>query len=131
MRTIRTIMFAVLMTAGAPCALAQHGQAQPSGEVTVNIQGDQAAWINNPNLHAFYDLTKARFGPEAAALDFEDYRETSYTIFRALAASMGWSPDVMVEHLKDIPRQMIGIVKDDPHVLDSYDNFVVALMGPQ
>jgi hypothetical protein len=26
---------------------------------------------------------------------------------------------------------MVGIVRDDPKVLDSYDNFVVALMGPQ
>ena len=37
----------------------------------------------------------------------------------------------MVDHLKDIPGQMVGIAKDDPKVLDSYDNFVVALMGPQ
>jgi hypothetical protein len=36
-----------------------------------------------------------------------------------------------VEHLKDIPRQMVGIVKDDPKVLDSYEAFTVALMGPQ
>ena len=44
---------------------------------------------------------------------------------------MGASPEGMVDHLKDIPQQMVGIVKDDPKVLDSYDNFIVALMGPQ
>jgi hypothetical protein len=26
---------------------------------------------------------------------------------------------------------MVGIVKDDPKVLDSYDNFLVALRGPR
>ncbi len=44
---------------------------------------------------------------------------------------MGMSPDGMVDHLKDIPRQLVSIVKDDPKVLASYDNFTVALMGPQ
>ncbi len=26
----------------------------------------------------------------------------------------------MLDHLKDILRQLVGIVKDDPHVLDNY-----------
>ena len=115
-----------------------HGaaQAQPSGnaasgDVTVNIQGDQAAWIANPNVRAFYDLTKEKLAPSAPKLDFGDYRDKSYAIFRALGTSMGASPEGMVDHLKDIPQQMVGIVKDDPKVLESYDNFVVALMGPQ
>ena len=38
--------------------------------------------------------------------------------------------EAMQDHLKDIPRQMIGIVKDDPHALDNYDNFAIALLGP-
>lgn len=111
-------------------------KAQPdgnaaSGDVTVNIQGDQAAWIANPNVRAFYDLTRDLLAPSAPKLDFGDYRDKSYAIFRALGTSMGASPEGMVDHLKDIPQQMVGIVKDDPKVLDNYDNFIVALMGPQ
>jgi len=37
----------------------------------------------------------------------------------------------MVDHLKLIPRQVVQIVKEDPHVLDSYQNFVDATFGPQ
>lgn len=133
MRMMSATVIAV-MTVWAPGALAQHGTAQPAppanGE-TVNLQGDQSAWINNAHMRGFYDLTVATLGKGAGPLDFEAYRDKSYAIFRAFGAAMGMSPDGMVEHLKDIPRQMIGIVKDDPKVLDSYDNFVVALMGPQ
>jgi hypothetical protein len=37
----------------------------------------------------------------------------------------------MIDHLKNIPREMVGIVKQDPQVLDSYENFLVALRGPR
>jgi hypothetical protein len=150
---VRIFMVAsVILTVGACSPEMMHGgihhvaapsaaphsmsKAQPdgnaaSGDVTVNIQGDQAAWIANPNVRAFYDLTRDLLAPSAPKLDFGDYRDKSYAIFRALGTSMGASPEGMVDHLKDIPQQMVGIVKDDPKVLDNYDNFIVALMGPQ
>jgi hypothetical protein len=40
-------------------------------------------------------------------------------------------PNLVVGHLRDIPGQIVTIVRDDPKVLDSYDNFVMALMVPQ
>lgn len=128
---MRVLMIAATLVMAAPVAVAQHGsqQAAPKGE-THSLQGDQSAWINNPHMRAFFDLTKAKLGA-SGALDFEAYRDASYAIFRAFGTSMGMSPEGMVDHLKDIPRQMVGIVKDDPKVLGSYDNFVVALMGPQ
>lgn len=128
---MRVLIIAMAIGFVAPVAVAQHGpqQAPPQGE-THSLQGDQSAWINNPHMHAFFDLTKAKLGA-SGALDFEAYRDASYAIFRAFGTSMGMSPEGMVDHLKDIPRQMVGIVKDDPKVLGSYDNFVVALMGPQ
>jgi hypothetical protein len=137
---MRTVSMAALLAAVAgfgPVALAQHGQAAPkTQERTVQLQGDQSAWINNDYMRGYFALTKETLGPTAASggaapLDFDDYREKSYAIFREFGKSMGGDPDMMVDHLKDIPRQMVGIVKDDPKVLDSYDNFVVALMGPQ
>jgi hypothetical protein len=102
----------------------------PQGQ-TLNLQGDQSAWINNDHMRGFYALSKETLGKGALPLDADRYREKSYAIFRVFAKSMGADPDLMVDHLKDIPGQMVGIVKDDPEVLDSYDNFVVALMGPQ
>jgi hypothetical protein len=134
MRIISGLMVAGLLAMAAPEALAQHGQAPqlpPEQGQTLSLQGDQSAWINNPHMREFYTLTKATLGAGAAPLAFEDYRAKSFAIFRAFAVSMGGSPEMMVDHLKDIPGQMVGIVKDDPKVLESYDSFVVALMGPQ
>jgi hypothetical protein len=37
----------------------------------------------------------------------------------------------MVDHLKNIPREMVMIVKRDPTVLESYESFMVALRGPR
>jgi hypothetical protein len=127
---MRAFVIGVAILAMAPAAFAQHGQPQPQAQ-TLQLQGDQSAWINNDHMRGFYALTKATLGAGAAPLDFDGYREKSYAIFRAFGKSMGGNPDMMVDHLKDIPRQMVGIVKDDPKVLDSYESFTVALMGPQ
>lgn len=140
MRLNSLVAIAVLAGASAPGAYAQHDphggkaavEAAPASQgETVSLQGDQSAWINNAHMHGFYDLTKATLGKGAKDIDFDAYRDASYAIFRALGTSMGMSPDGMVDHLKDIPRQLVSIVKDDPKVLASYDNFTVALMGPQ
>jgi hypothetical protein len=134
---MRTVYAAILMMGLAGCGAAAqviHGGQPPataSGDVTVQLQGDQSAWINNDHMRGFYALSKESLGKGAPPLDFAGYREKSYAIFRAFGTSMGGDPEMMVDHLKDIPGQMVDIVKDDPKVLDSYDNFVVALMGPQ
>jgi hypothetical protein len=51
-------------------------------------------------------------------------------IFRALAASLGGQPEALVDHLQDIPRELVGIAKADPSVLDSFETLLVALRGP-
>ena len=85
-------------------------------------------------MHAFYDLTKETLGAgglkATSGPAFEAYRDKSYAIFRAFGAQAG-NADGMVDHLKDIPRQMVGIVKDDPKVIESFANFRLALEGPQ
>jgi hypothetical protein len=126
---------AVLLTAVAlaPAAQAQHG-ARPPGAAegrTVDIQGDPRAFINNPHIHAFYDLSVATLRPGAPALDVAAYEAKSFAIFRALGASMGGKPEAMQDHLKLIPRQVIQIVKEDPKVLDSFENFTDAMVGPK
>jgi hypothetical protein len=39
--------------------------------------------------------------------------------------------DQVLNHVKAIPDEVIVWATRDPHTLDSYDNFVVALFGPQ
>jgi hypothetical protein len=36
----------------------------------------------------------------------------------------------MQDHLKLIPRQIVDIVKEAPHALDSFETFTEALIGP-
>src|SRR5258708_3046977 len=66
-----------------------------------------------------------------AKVDVAASEQKSFAIFRDFGASRGMKPDAMQDHLKLIPRQMVQIVKEDPHVLDSYDNFIAAGFGPR
>lgn len=120
-------VLAVIAAGFAPMAMAQTGQHGAS----TSLQGDTKAWSDNPHMHAFYELTRQTLGKDAPPLDFEAYREKSYAIFRAFGVSMGMSAEGMVDHLKDIPGQLVQIVKDDAEVLDSYADFTIALMGPE
>ncbi|MFL5298227.1 MAG: hypothetical protein ACJ798_17755 [Phenylobacterium sp.] len=122
-----------LAFAASQPALAQHPAAAPQPGKAVSLQGagaEQQAWINNPHMHAFYDLSRATLGGGAAKVDVNAYEQKSFAIFREFGVSMGVGAEHMQDHLKLIPRQVVQIVKDDPKVLDSYDNFVAAMMGP-
>ena len=123
-------LLAMLIAAGP--ALAQHGQppAEQPAETKSLQGGANSEWTDSPHIHAFYDLTVETLGKGTEGIDFETYRDKSYALFRAFGASMGWKAGQMEDHLKDIPRQVVGIVKDDPKVLVSYDKFMLAMMGP-
>lgn len=111
-----------------------HGGPHHAGAASpgFNMQGnDQAAFFANPNAHAFYDLSVKTFAKGADKVDFPAYQQQSYAIFRALGASMGVAPEAMQDHLKDIPAQMVQIVKDDPAALKDYQSFITAMVGPQ
>lgn len=111
----------------APTAAAASGST-----TTVNMQGDDAkAWAADAHIHAFYDTTVAAFAQGPAKVDVDAYEQKSFAIFRAFGVAKGVGAAAMQDHLKLIPRQMVGIVKEDPKVLDNYDNFVLALMGPE
>lgn len=121
-------VIAALCLVGAAQA---HPPAAAAPSATANMQGDDAkAWIADPHIHAFYDTTVAAFSHGADKVDFPAYEQKSFAIFRDFGASKGMAPAAMQDHLKLIPRQVLGIVKEDPKVLDSYDNFILAIMGP-
>jgi hypothetical protein len=103
----------------------------PPGQASINLQGnDTEAFMANPNIRAFYDLSVKTFAGGTDKVDFPAYRDQSYVLFRAMGVSMGVGPDAMQEHLKDIPAQVRQIVKEDPTVLKDFDAFKVALVGP-
>jgi len=98
---------------------------------TANLQGNEAqAWIDDPHIHRFYETAVAAYAQGPDKLDFPAFEQKSYAIFRAFGASRGGSGEAMQDHLKLIPRQVVQIVKEDPKVLDSYENFCLALFGP-
>jgi hypothetical protein len=124
------VSIAVALSA-SQAALGAEPPAAPPGSATVSLQGgDQRAMINNPQAHEFYGLTVMAFAHGAAKVDFPEYQKRSYAIFRAMGAAMGMAPEKMQDHLKDIPRQLVQIVAEDPKALDSWDSFTLALVGP-
>ncbi|HEY3949939.1 hypothetical protein [Phenylobacterium sp.] len=125
-----TILGLAALCLAAP-ALAQH-PAPPTDASHANLQGnDEQAWINDPHMHAWFETTRKAFAGGPARVDVDGYEQKSFAIFRDFAPVMHMTPEGMVDHLKLIPRQVVQIVKEDPHVLDSYDNFVAATFGPR
>jgi hypothetical protein len=100
--------------------------AQPT---TVNIQDDGSGWKRAPQMHAFYDMTVATFA-NGTNIDVDAYETKSFDIFREFARANHVSEQAMLDHLKLIPRQVVGIVKENPAVLKSYDSFWIAMVGP-
>jgi hypothetical protein len=131
-RRLLPSLAAVVSLALAAPAFAQHpAPAAPQG-TTANLQGnDEQAWINDPHMHAFFETTRSAFAAGPAKVDVAGYEQKCFAIFRDFAPAMHMTPDGMVDHLKLIPRQVVQIVKEDPHVLDNYGNFVAATFGPQ
>jgi hypothetical protein len=97
---------------------------------TYKVNDDGSAWKQSPYIHKFYETTVATFA-HGNNVDVDAYEKTSFGIFREFARANRVSEDAMLDHLKLIPRQVVGIVKDDPKVLKSYDNFWTALVGPE
>ena len=50
-------------------------------------------------------------------IDVDAYEARSFAIFREFARANGMSEAAMIDHLKLIPRQVVGIVKENPAVL--------------
>ncbi len=131
--TIAKWLACATLTGAALCpTYAQHGQnSAPTETITLDAQGgDYPEWFENPHMVEFYALSVEMLRA-ARRVDAAAYEQRSYAIFRAFAESLGANPDGMIDHLKAIPREMVGIVAADAQVLDSYENFLVALRGPR
>ena len=117
---------------GYPAGAHPPAAAAPASSTTTSLQGNDAqSWISDPHMHAFYETTVGAFAQGPAKVDVAGYEKKSFAIFREFGVSRGVGADAMQDHLKLIPRQVVGIVKEDPKVLDSYANFVAAVFGPE
>ena len=132
-------VIAIILTAGVAWHLhsapqghgwqiAHSANGEQSRPTTVDIQG-ASEWKRAPQMQAFYDETVATFA-NGTAIDVDAYEVRSFAIFREFARANGADEEAMIDHLKLIPRQVVGIVKEDPAVLKDYDSFWAALAGP-
>ena len=122
-------VMALLATAGcmhtSPHSPDSEQAAQPT---TVDIQG-AGEWKRSPHLRAYYEETVKTFA-KGMDIDVDAYEARSFAIFREFARANGMNEEGMLDHLKLIPRQIVGIVKENPAVLNDYDAFWAALAGP-
>ena len=121
----RTLLLLVALLAAAGCAHSPHPAPKPE---TVDIQG-AGEWKKSVHMRAYYEETVKTFA-KGMDIDVDAYEARSFAIFREFARASGMNEEGMVDHLKLIPRQVVGIVKENPAVLNSYDAFWAALAGP-
>ena len=134
-----TFLGMIAITATLASAGCSHGSGHPHGSkqsaprdapqsTTVDIQGADE-WKRSPHMRAYYDATVATFA-NGTEIDIDAYESRSFAIFREFARANRMNEEAMIDHLKLIPRQVVGIVKDNPGVLKDYDTFWAALAGP-
>lgn len=130
---VLVVAMAVVMAPCSAVAEPQHpGHVASGGSKTVDLQGGRMD-CSNEMVVGFYDISRKAFAGGADKVDLEAYKQKTFAFMRETIARHGGSEEDAagwVDHVKDIPRQMIGIVKDDPRVLDSCEKFSVALSGP-
>ena len=130
-----TIQIASIVTLSAALASCANGAAGPGQPVTYDLQGGTSYGTCDPVIKDFYNLTVEVFANGPDSVDLVDYQRKADAQVREYAIAhggkaAGYDPDLLVDHFKDIPRQLISIVRDDPKVLGSCENLSLALSGP-
>lgn len=126
--TFLSIVTITTMLSTAGCSHGSRHLRDSEEPTTVDIQGANE-WKQSPHMRAYYDATVATFanGPD---IDVDAYEARSFALFREFARANGMNEQGMIDHLKLIPRQVVGIVTENPAVLNDYDAFWAALAGP-
>ena len=98
--------------------------------VTIELNPSGFMTCGQPFFDSVYDLTKDVFSVGADNVVLSDYENRMFTLIRN-SERFKDDPEPFIDHVKDVMRQTIEIVKEDPEVLDSCENFQVAMVGPQ
>lgn len=106
--------------------------ANPSdaGSATVSIRQNDFDLCGDAFYVGLYDLSKDVFGAGIQNVDTSDYRERVFHYIRTTDTFTMGDREAWVDHVKDIPGQLVDIIGEDPKVLDNCSNFSVALVGP-
>ena len=108
-----------------------HGNPPAANEsVTIQLNEPGFARCGQPFFDSVYKLTKDIFSVGADNVVLEDYENQLFALIRD-SETFKADPEPFIEHIKAIPGQTIDIVKEDPDVLETCENFQVAMVGPQ
>jgi hypothetical protein len=116
----------------APRAVEQAQVTHGSGDIAIDLQGGRMD-CSDSGVRGFYDITREAFADGPEKVDLEAYKQKTFASQRQGMKQEGIAADqieLWIDHIKDIPRQMIGIVRADPKVLESCEKFSIALSGP-
>lgn len=97
--------------------------------VTVSIRWSDSDLCAMPFYVEVYELTKSVFAMGAENVVLTDYADRMFGLVRA-SQEYGENADAFIEHIRDIPRQLLEIIREDASVLTSCANFSIALIGP-
>ncbi len=101
-----------------------------TGPVTVSIRQNDYSLCGTAMYDDLYAHTVEVFAVGAENVNLSDYEQKVFALAVGSEVFSGASAEAIIDHLKDIPRQLVEIIKEDPAVLDSCSNFSVALVGP-
>ena len=99
------------------------------GPTTVSMRQNDFALCGQPFYDDVYALTVEIFAEGVENVELEHYQEQVFGLVRS-SEEFGDDPEAFVQHIKDIPGQLIEIIREDSEVLASCANFSVALVGP-
>ncbi len=112
-----------------------HGESQNSDpltnntSITIKLNEPQFAVCGQRFFDSVYELTKAVFVVGADNVVLSEYENKMFDLIRH-SEEFKDDPQAFIDHIKAIPGQTIDIVKEDPKVLDSCENFQVSMVGP-
>lgn len=103
--------------------------AGTAGTRTIKLNNHKQMVCGKAFFDSSYALAKEVFAVGANNVVLSEFEEKAFEFVRH-SDSFSGDKEAYIEQIKDLPRQIIEIVKDDPAVLDSCENFQVAMMGP-
>lgn len=127
MNRVLLVIFTVFLI--GPVIAAQHGGGEEELATSVSIRQNDFALCGQPFYDNLYALTVEVFADGASKVMADDYAEQVFALVRS-SAEFTANADAFIDHIKDIPGQLVEIIREDSEVLASCANFSVALVGP-
>ena len=128
-----TLLGAMLWVSGVHAQHVFHSpEVKPVEEppASINMRQNDFELCTNPFYVDIYKLTVEVFAQGAEQVQLADYEAQLFALVRASDEFADGGAEAFIEHIGNIPKQLIQIISEDPTVLDSCANFSVALVGP-